>query len=86
MEQRDQQELWNGFGRTFSRAFELVLTPVLFGLGGAGLDRVLGTSPVFMILLGLLAVIGLAARAYYAYAVEMHVHERRLPGRSGGLS
>ena len=86
MEQRDRQELWNGFGRTLSRAFELVLTPVLFGLGGAGLDHLLGTSPVFMILLGLIAVVGLAVRAYYAYAVEMEAHERRIPGRSGGVS
>ena len=83
MEQRDQQELWNGFGDTLARALEYVLTPLLFGLLGAGLDRVFGTSPVLMIALGAVAVVGLALRSYYVYAEEMRVHEQRLPGHSG---
>jgi hypothetical protein len=83
MERRDQQELWNGFGDTLARALEFVLTPLLFGLAGAGLDRVLGTSPIFMIALGALAVVGLALRTYFVYAEEMRAHERRLPGHSG---
>lgn len=83
MEQRDQQELWNGFGDTLARALEFVLTPLLFGLVGAGLDRAFGTSPVLMIALGAVAVVGLALRSYYLYAEEMRVHEQRLPGHSG---
>ena len=86
MELRDRQELWNGFGRSLSRAFEMALTPVIFGLGGAGIDHLLGTWPVFMILFGVIAVIGLAVRAYYAYAAEMDGQERELPGRSRGMS
>ena len=82
MEQRDRQELWNGFGDTMARALEFVLTPLLFGLAGFGLDRVLGTSPVFMIVLGALAVVGLALRSYYVYADQMRQHEERLPGHS----
>ena len=86
MEQRDRQELWNGFGTTLTRAFEFALTPVVFGLLGAGLDHLVGTWPLFMILFGLFAVAGLAVRSYYAYTAEMEAHEEHLPGRAGGTS
>ena len=86
MDQRDRQELWNGFGDTMARALEFVLTPLLFGLAGFGVDRLLGTSPVFMIVLGALAVVGLALRSYYVYAEQMRQHEERLPGHSRSMS
>src|SRR3954453_22348377 len=34
MEQRDRQGLWNGFGTALTRAFELALIPIVFGLLG----------------------------------------------------
>ena len=86
MEQRERQVLWNGFGTTLTRAFEFALTPVVFGLLGAGVDHVLGTWPVFMILFGLFAVAGLAVRSYYSYVAEMAEHERKLPGRARNAS
>jgi F0F1-type ATP synthase assembly protein I len=73
---RDRQQMWTGFGDTLARAVELVATPLLFGLGGWALDRWLGTRPVFTLLLFLLAIVGMAARMYYAYKVEMEAHER----------
>ena len=82
IEQRDRQGLWNGYGTTLTRAFEFALTPIVFGLLGAGLDHLVGTWPLFMILFGLFAVVGLAVRSYYAYVAEMAEHEKQLPGRA----
>ena len=42
---REKRELYNGFGNALSRAFELVVTPLIFGLGGHLLDGALGTGP-----------------------------------------
>jgi F0F1-type ATP synthase assembly protein I len=86
VEERDQRELWNGFGNAFSRAIEMVLTPLIFALGGYGLDRWLGTSPLFLILLAGLAFAGLVVRSYYVYREDMRAHEARLPGRPGRVT
>ena len=81
MEEREQRELWNGFGNALSMALEMVITPLVFALGGYGLDRWLGTSPLFVILLAGLAFVGLAVKSYYGYRSAMEAHEARLPGR-----
>ena len=60
---------------------ELVLTPVLFAGIGYVLDRVLGTVPVFTVLLGVFAVVGMFVRAYYRYEAEMRRHEADAPWR-----
>ena len=73
---RERQQTWSGFSDTLSRAIELVVTPLLFGLGGWYLDRWLGTRPLFTLLLFLVAVVGMAARMYYAYAAAMDEHDR----------
>jgi hypothetical protein len=83
-ERRDlmaRREVWNGFGNTLARAIELVVTPVLFGLGGWYLDRWLDTGPAFTLILFLFAVVGMAVRTYYAYVAEMETHEREGPWR-----
>jgi ATP synthase protein I len=49
---------------------------VLVFLGiGYGIDRWLGTRPVFMISLVLLAVVGQFIKMYYDYAAAMDEHE-----------
>ena len=78
-ELRDQRQTWSGFGNALSRAIELVVTPVLFGLGGWYLDRWLGTRPVFTLSLFMLAIVGMAARMYDAYVAEMQAHEEAAP-------
>jgi F0F1-type ATP synthase assembly protein I len=83
VDEREQRELWNGFGNALSRAIELVVTPLLFALGGYGLDRWLGTSPLFVIVLATLAFVGLAVKSYYVYREDMLAHEARLPGHAG---
>ena len=81
MEQRDRQELWQGFGNAMSRAVELVLTPLLFALLGLLVDRWLGTGHILTVVLGAVALTGLSIRMYYGYRETMRAHEARLPGR-----
>jgi F0F1-type ATP synthase assembly protein I len=80
VELRDRRETYRGFGDALARAIELVVTPLLFGLGGHFLDRWLGTSPLLLIVFVAFAVVGLAVRTYYAYETEMRAHEARLLG------
>ena len=85
MNLRERRELYNGFGETLARAFEIAVTPLLFGLFGHLLDGAAGTSPLFTIVLFLLAVVGLAVKLYYGYVEEMKVHEARLFGTRGSV-
>ena len=47
MEQAEARELKQGFGDAAAAAFELAVTPAIFGVLGWLLDRQLGTSPIF---------------------------------------
>ena len=78
-QQTDTQRLYNGFGNTLARAFELVVTPTLFGLIGYGIDRMLGTVPVFSVILAVFCVIGMSVKMYYGYIVAMEAHEAAGP-------
>ena len=80
MDLRAKRDLYNGFGTTLSRAFEIVLIPLIFTLPGWGLDRWLGTSPVFALLGGLFGLAGVSARMYYEYAARMDAEAAKLPG------
>lgn len=68
-----------------SRAFEIVVTPTLFGLGGWLLDGWWGTSPIFTVVLAVWGVVGVFAKLWFGYNHEMRQHEemlaanRRLP-------
>ncbi len=76
MDLRQRQELNRGFGDGLARAFELAVTPVVFGLIGYGLDSLLGIVPVLTVVLAVLAVVGMFVRLWYGYDVEMRRHER----------
>ena len=82
MDQRAKRELYNGFGNTLSRAFEIALIPLLFALPGWGLDRWLGTSPVFALVFGLFGLAGVAARSYFEYSARMDRELAKLPGHA----
>lgn len=75
----ERQELYNGFGNGLALAFELALTPAIFGLMGYGLDRRLGTLPIFTTVLALLCIVGLGVRQYYGYDARMKEHEAAGP-------
>ena len=76
MELRDT---YNGFGESMSRAFELAVTPAVFGVAGYALDRWLGILPTLTIVFFLLAVVGLFVRMYCGYEQRMREHEAAGP-------
>jgi F0F1-type ATP synthase assembly protein I len=76
---RERRHLYNGFGNALSRGFELVVTPLVFALGGFALDHWLGTSPVFTLLLGAFGLAGVCVRTYLQYVAAMEEHASALP-------
>lgn len=67
----DKRAMNNGFGDGMSRAFELAITPLVFGALGYLLDRAIGTSPVFAVAFATFAVIGMFVRVWFGYDLEM---------------
>jgi F0F1-type ATP synthase assembly protein I len=64
-------------------AIEIAMIMGLFFLAGWGLDRWLGTVPVFMIVCSVLAAVGLFAKSKYRYDEKMQALEaERLGGRA----
>ena len=51
--------------------YELVFSAMLLGLVGYGIDRWLGTTPVFVVTLSVLGFIGAAVSLYYRFRFEM---------------
>ena len=80
MDLRARRDLYNGFGNSLARAFELAVTPLIFALPGWGLDRWLGTGPIFALLFGLFGLAGVVAKTYYEYAARMDAEQAALPG------
>jgi F0F1-type ATP synthase assembly protein I len=62
-----------------SGGFELVLSPLLLGLIGFGLDRWLGTLPVITVIFTVLGLVGVCLKLYYGYKFEMDQHEANAP-------
>ena len=79
MDVRDRRDLYNGFGDGLSRAFELAVTPVVFGFFGFLADRWLGIVPVLTITAAVFALCGGFVRMWYAYDAQMKVHESAGP-------
>jgi len=71
--------MWHGFSNALSHAFELVATTVIFVLLGLFVDGRIGTRPLFTLVLGSLAVIGLGVRAYYTYMAQVERDEEGKP-------
>ncbi len=86
MDLRDRRDLYNGFGDGLARAFEFAATPAVFGFFGWLIDRALGTSPVFMIVLAAVCVVGMFIRMWYAYDADMRRHEARFAELRAGAS
>ncbi len=75
----DRQATYQGFGDAMAMAFELVMTPLLFALAGFGLDRFLGTTPIFLIVFSAFAIVGLSIKTYYSYKIAMEREEDAKP-------
>ena len=79
MELRDRQATWQGFGDALALGVEMVCTPLLFAAFGWWLDGRFGTGPLFAILLGALALVGVSVRVYYEYRARMEREEEGKP-------
>ena len=65
------REVQNGFGDGLAKAFELVLTPAIFGLLGFGLDRWLGLTPWLTVLCTVWALGAVSYMTWFRYEAEM---------------
>jgi F0F1-type ATP synthase assembly protein I len=81
-DRKGRQELYNGFGDTFTRGMEMVLTPALIGGLGYLLDRLAGLLPLFTIVFTVVGVIGVGLKEYYTYEAAMKAHEAKAPWAS----
>jgi F0F1-type ATP synthase assembly protein I len=81
-----KRQLNRGYSDGLSRAIEIVVTPLLFGLLGHLLDAWLGTEPVLMIVVGAFGVVGLFVKLWLGYDRSMREHEAQLPGASAASS
>jgi F0F1-type ATP synthase assembly protein I len=75
----DNAALYNGFGNALATAVEMVLTPAVFLLFGLWLDSRLGTTPVFAVVLAVLAFVGVIAKVYYTYRADIAREEEGKP-------
>lgn len=67
-----------------SQGAELAGGIVVFFLLGFGLDVLIGTTPVFMIVLTVFAVVGQFVKMYYTYSSAMrHLEEERASAARG---
>jgi F0F1-type ATP synthase assembly protein I len=78
-ERRDTKATWDGFSNALAHAVELVGTTVIFVLLGLWIDSRTGTRPLFTVLLGLFAVVGLSVVAYYRYMAQIAHEEEGKP-------
>ena len=85
MDLRARQQTNRGYSDAMSHSFELALTPAVFGALGWLLDRVLGTSPTFTIILAVFGVIGTVTKFWLDYDRQMKRHEAEgIWNRTGG--
>jgi len=80
MDLHQRRELHNGFGESLSRAFELALTPAIFGFLGYLLDGWLGTRPLFMLVFFAFVITYLIWKQFRQYDADMREQESRLFG------
>jgi len=62
-------------GQTLGRGMDFALVMLVFLGIGYGVDRVLGTQPVFMIVLVVFSVVGQFLKMYFEYSASMQLHE-----------
>ena len=77
-----KRDSYNGYGNGLAKAFELTMTPALFGGIGYLIDRKADTKPWFTVGLVLFAIVGMFVRMWYGYDDEMKAHEKKMV-RSG---
>lgn len=89
MDDEKQRKLREGAGDAFSSAFELIVTPFLFGMLGWFIDSQVGTFPIFTLGLTLIVLGYEVWRLFSRYAADMDAEleaRRATYGRSGARS
>jgi len=86
MTNAETREMRQGFGDAFAAAFELAVTPAIFGFLGWLLDGGIGTTPIFTIVF---TVVTLAYASYrlahnYGQSLEQARVERRTAWQAEG--
>lgn len=87
MNEREQRQMRDGAGDAFSAAFEMIITPAIFGLLGWFIDSRLGTFPVFTLVLVAITLAYEVWKLYTRYSAEMDraLDERRTGYGKTGL-
>ena len=74
-----RRKINKGFSDGFTRAVEIVVTPVLLGFLGAGVDGWLGTRPAFTLAFATFGVCGIVVKLWLGYDREMKAEEAKVP-------
>lgn len=79
MDEREQREMRRGAGDAFAAAFEMIVTPALFGLLGWFIDSRLGLFPVFTLVLAAVVLAYETHKLYanYVLALDEALQQRR---------
>lgn len=81
MDPRERSKIYNGANDGFSRAVEMVVTPLVFGFLGSRLDAWAGTGALFTVLLAVLCLGYLVWKTCVTYQADMERHEAELRTR-----
>lgn len=79
-----QRQHNQAFGEALARAFEFSSTVAIFCLIGFALDRRFDTTPLFLVTLFVVVLIGQTVRLWYAYGAAMRVHEEARRQQAAG--
>lgn len=77
----DRRDLYNGFGDTLARAFEVVFTPLVFGVIGYWIDGRTHTRPLFALTFGILVLVYTLWKLAKGYMTAMEAEERKVVPR-----
>lgn len=87
MDERERRELRDGAGDAFSAAFEMIVTPALFGLLGWFIDSRLGLFPIVTLVLVAVTLTYEVWKLYSQYNEQMDkALEERRAGYHGGAA
>jgi hypothetical protein len=78
----DRRDLYNGFGDTLARAFEVVFTPLLFGLLGWWIDGRTHTRPLFALVFGVFTAVYTLWKLSKGYMTRMEAEEQKVVPRA----
>lgn len=78
-----RRKLYSGYADSMTRAFELVVAPLVFGLVGFALDRTFGLTPILTIITVVVAFAGTGVKLWFGYDLEMQRHDVGAPWSAG---